>query len=60
MRNKLQLFTAFGLAAMMSTALSADTGAMGGAAKGTCIFIEGLGMRIPVFVMELLAALFNC
>jgi hypothetical protein len=61
MRNKGQFFGALVFAAMMSTALSANTDAMGGPARSACIFIEGLVLRgMPAFVGELLMGLAGC
>jgi hypothetical protein len=65
MRNPRQFVGAFVLAATMASLLgsaspaSADVGAPGGAAKGTCGFLQGILYKMPPDVAAALAPLFN-
>jgi hypothetical protein len=67
MRNR--FFGAFIVAAVLSVSLlgntriaSADTGSLGGAAKSTCGFLQGILYKVgaPEVVGQILMSLFDC
>lgn len=53
---------AFVIAALMSVALSADTGAPGGSNRSTCGFLQGILYKVgsPEVVGVIFEALFDC
>jgi hypothetical protein len=62
MRNSRRLVGGLVLALMMSTALSADTGAPGGASKGTCGFLQGIVWKVgsPAILTAVFERVFEC
>jgi hypothetical protein len=62
MRNSRRLVGGLVLALMMSTALSADTGAPGGAKRDTCGFLQGILYKIgtPDSLAVIFESVFGC
>jgi hypothetical protein len=63
MRNSRRIVVGFIMALVLSgTALSADTGAPGGAKRGTCGFLEGLLYKVgnPAIVSAVFERVFGC
>jgi len=65
MRNSRRIIGGFILALAMSTMLSADAGAPGGASRGTCGFLQGIVYKIgnadaAARVAAIFDSLFGC
>lgn len=62
MRNSRRLVGGLVLALMMSTGLSADTGAPGGGARDTCGFLQGILYKVgnPVILGAIFERVFGC